>query len=146
MIFVQGGFLATAYDVIRIHPAILMVILGIAYAVGATMWTLVPLLVPSNKVSTAYGLMTAIQNVSLSFFPMFISYIQGLDGIEGTLTKYTAPILTFITCQIIAASLSTWLAMIDATALAGRLNLSSAKRSELDAAKEALTAEEVSIP
>jgi len=67
---------------------------------------------------------------------MLISTLQGLDGIEGTLNKYVVPILIFMTCQIVSASLSTWLASLDVAVYGGRLNMSSQKRSAMDEEKE----------
>jgi MFS family permease len=136
MVLVQLGFLSNAYDIVRLHPALLMFTLGVFYSIAATMWTLVPAIVDKKVVSTAYGLMTSIQNISLTVFPMLISTLQGLDGIEGTLNKYVVPILIFMTCQIVSASLSTWLASLDVAVYGGRLNMSSQKRSAMDEEKE----------
>lgn len=55
-------------------PAVPMVVLGAAFVlVPAAMWPSVPLVVDKEKVGTAFGLMTAIQNVGLLAFP----YLNG---------------------------------------------------------------------
>jgi MFS family permease len=51
-------------------PAIPMVLLGAAFVlVPAAMWPSVPLLVEKERVGTAFGLMTMVQNVGLMIFP-----------------------------------------------------------------------------
>jgi len=55
-------------------PAISMIVLGGAFVlVPAAMWPAVPLVVEKERVGTAFGLMTAIQNVGLLAFP----YLNG---------------------------------------------------------------------
>lgn len=56
----------------RIPPAGPMIVLGAAFVlVPAAMWPSVPLIVEEQRVGTAYGLMTAVQNVGLLAFPYF---------------------------------------------------------------------------
>jgi MFS family permease len=55
-------------------PAYSMIVLGAAFVlVPAAMWPSVPLVVDKERVGTAFGLMTAIQNVGLLVFP----YLNG---------------------------------------------------------------------
>jgi MFS family permease len=55
-------------------PAISMIVLGAAFVlVPAAMWPSIPLVVEKERVGTAFGLMTAIQNVGLLVFP----YLNG---------------------------------------------------------------------
>ena len=55
-------------------PAIPMIVLGAAFVlVPAAMWPSIPLVVDEERVGTAFGLMTAIQNVGLLVFP----YLNG---------------------------------------------------------------------
>ena len=57
-----------------IPPAYAMVALGAAFVlVPAAMWPAIPLVVDKDRVGTAFGLMTAIQNVGLLVFP----YLNG---------------------------------------------------------------------
>lgn len=74
----------------HIYPAYPMVALGAAFVlVPAAMWPSVPLIVRKERVGTAFGLMTAIQNIGLALFPL-------LNGLLRDLTKtYTASLLMF---------------------------------------------------
>jgi len=57
-----------------IAPAIPMIVLGAAFVlVPAAMWPSIPLVVEKERVGTAFGLMTAVQNVGLLAFP----YLNG---------------------------------------------------------------------
>ena len=66
------------------NPIPSMVVLGAAFVlVPAAMWPSVPLVVEEKRVGTAFGLMTAIQNLGLGLFP----YINGkLRDVTGTYT------------------------------------------------------------
>lgn len=53
-----------------IPPRFPMIVLGAAFVlVPAAMWPAVPLIVEENRVGTAFGLMTMIQNIGLGLFP-----------------------------------------------------------------------------
>lgn len=53
-----------------IPPAYPMALLGLAFVlVPAAMWPAVPLVVDRNRVGTAFGLMTMVQNVGMALFP-----------------------------------------------------------------------------
>ncbi len=53
-----------------VRPWMPMVLLGAAFVlVPAAMWPAVPLIVEKNRVGTAFGLMTMIQNIGLALFP-----------------------------------------------------------------------------
>ena len=55
-----------------IPPAYAMIVLGAAFVlVPAAMWPAIPLVVEKERVGTAFGLMTAVQNVGLLAFPYF---------------------------------------------------------------------------
>ncbi len=74
----------------HVTPALPMIALGAAFVlVPAAMWPSVPLVVEKDRVGTAYGLMTAVQNIGLMAFP----YINGQlrDATHG----YTASQVTF---------------------------------------------------
>jgi len=76
--------------VTNIYPVIPMIALGAAFVlVPAAMWPSVPLIVPKERVGTAFGLMTMIQNIGLALFPF-------LNGILRDITKsYTSSMLMF---------------------------------------------------
>lgn len=64
-----------------IPPAIPMIVLGAAFVlVPAAMWPSIPLVIEKDKVGTAFGLMTAIQNVGLMAFPYFNGALRDAHG------------------------------------------------------------------
>ncbi len=73
-----------------VPPAIPMVVLGIAFVlVPAAMWPSIPLIVEKNRVGTAFGLTTMIQNIGLALFPW-------LNGTLRDATQaYTASMIMF---------------------------------------------------
>jgi MFS family permease len=74
----------------RIYPTVPMITLGVAFVlVPAAMWPSVPLIVKKERVGTAFGLMTMIQNVGLAAFP-------ALNGVLRDRThSYTSSMLMF---------------------------------------------------
>jgi len=79
-----------AMGLTSIPPVIAMFVLGAAFVlVPACVWPSVPLIVDERRVGTAFGLMTAIQNVGLLTFP----YVNGAlrDATHG----YTASQVMF---------------------------------------------------
>jgi MFS family permease len=73
-----------------IYPVAPMITLGVAFVlVPAAMWPSVPLIVKKERVGTAFGLMTMVQNVGLAAFP-------ALNGVLRDRThSYTASMLMF---------------------------------------------------
>jgi len=74
----------------KIYPAYPMLALGAAFVlVPAALWPSVPLIVRKERVGTAFGLMTAIQNMGMALFPL-------LNGLLRDMTKsYTSSMLMF---------------------------------------------------
>lgn len=74
----------------KIYPAYPMITLGAAFVlVPAAMWPAIPLIVRKERVGTAFGVMTAIQNIGLALFPY-------LNGLLRDLTKsYTSSMIMF---------------------------------------------------
>ena len=74
----------------RLYPAYPMLALGAAFVlVPAALWPSVPLIVRKERVGTAFGLMTAIQNIGMALFPF-------LNGLLRDITKtYTSSMLMF---------------------------------------------------
>jgi len=65
----------------RIYPAWPMILLGAAFVlVPAAMWPTIPLIVPKDKVGTAFGLTTMIQNIGLALFPFLNGKLSDLTG------------------------------------------------------------------
>jgi MFS family permease len=62
-------------------PIPMMIMLGAAFVlVPAAMWPSVPLVVDERRVGTAFGLMTAIQNMGLGLFPYLNGKLRDLTG------------------------------------------------------------------
>ncbi len=65
----------------RLHPLIPMVMMGIAFSlIPAAMWPSVALIVEQERLGTAYGLMTMIQNIGLAGFNLLIGNVNDLSG------------------------------------------------------------------
>jgi MFS family permease len=76
--------------VTHIWPVIPMIVLGAAFVlVPACIWPSVPLIVDERRVGTAFGLMTAIQNIGLLTFPFVNGSLR--DATQG----YTASQVMF---------------------------------------------------
>lgn len=75
-----------------VRPVFSMIVLGAAFVlVPACIWPSVPLIVDARRVGTAFGLMTAIQNIGLATFPIANGALR--DATHG----YTASQLMFAT-------------------------------------------------
>jgi len=79
-----------AMGLTKVYPAYPMIALGAAFVlVPAAMWPSIPLIVPKDKVGTAFGLTTMIQNIGLAAFPF-------LNGKLRELTEsYTSSLVMF---------------------------------------------------
>ena len=72
-------YLALVYT--KLPPMIPMALMGVAFSlVPASMWPSVALIVESNRLGTAYGLMTMIQNIGLAGFNLMIGYANDATG------------------------------------------------------------------
>jgi MFS family permease len=70
-----------AMGLTRIYPAYPMILLGFSFVlVPAAMWPSVPLIVRAERVGTAFGLMTAIQNIGLGLFPLLSGLLRDKTG------------------------------------------------------------------
>jgi len=70
-----------AIGLTKIYPAYPMILLGFSFVlVPAAMWPSVPLIVRSERVGTAFGLMTAIQNIGLGLFPLLNGLLRDRTG------------------------------------------------------------------
>ena len=82
--------------VTNIYPVFPMILLGAAFVlVPAAMWPSIPLIVREERVGTAFGLMTAIQNVGLALFP----FLNGL--LRDSTSDYTASMLMFASLGVV---------------------------------------------
>jgi MFS family permease len=74
----------------NLYPVIPMFFLGAAFVlVPAAMWPSVPLVVKKERVGTAFGIMTAIQNIGLAAFPYLNGKLREITG------SYTASQIMF---------------------------------------------------
>ena len=63
------------------NPIPMMILLGAAFVlVPAAMWPSVPMIVEEKRVGTAFGLMTAIQNLGLGLFPLLNGKLRDATG------------------------------------------------------------------
>jgi MFS family permease len=70
-----------AMGLTHIYPAYPMALLGFSFVlVPAAMWPSVPLIVRQERVGTAFGLMTAIQNIGLGLFPLLNGLLRDSTG------------------------------------------------------------------
>jgi len=93
-ILMVPAFLTMAFTMIP--PAFPMIVLGAAFVmVPAAMWPSIPLLVEKNRVGTAFGLTTMIQNFGLALFP----WLNGL--LRDATHEYTASMVMFSMLGII---------------------------------------------
>jgi MFS family permease len=61
----------------RIYPVYPMIALGFAFVlVPAALWPSIPLIVQKDRVGTAFGLMTAIQNIGMALFPLLSGLLR----------------------------------------------------------------------
>lgn len=92
-----------------ISPVYPMLALGAAFVlVPAAMWPSIPLIVRKERVGTAFGLMTAVQNVGLALFPF-------LNGLLRDLTQtYTSSLLMFASLGVAGLVFSILLKKADA--------------------------------
>ena len=74
----------------HLNPIMSMIMLGGAFVlVPAAMWPCVPLVVEEKRVGTAFGLMTAFQNLGLAFFATMSGHLRDKTG------SYTATQIMF---------------------------------------------------
>jgi MFS family permease len=103
------AFLTMAFTMIP--PAFPMIVLGSAFVlVPAAMWPSVPLIVEKNRVGTAFGLMTMIQNIGLALFP----WLNGL--LRDATQTYTASMMMFASLGIFGLIFAILLKRADAKA------------------------------
>ena len=100
------AFLTMAFTMVA--PAIPMIVLGTAFVlVPAAMWPSVPLIVEKERVGTAFGLMTMIQNVGLALFP----WLNGL--LRDATQDYTASMIMFSSLGLIGLTFAVLLKRAD---------------------------------
>ncbi len=93
----------------HIYPAWPMIVLGLAFSlVPAAMWPAVPLIVKEERVGTAFGLMTMVQNIGLMLFPFLNGRLRDLTH------NYTASMVMFASLGIAGLIFAIFLKRADA--------------------------------
>jgi MFS family permease len=105
-LFMIPAFLTMAFTMLA--PAIPMLILGAAFVmVPAAMWPSIPLIVEKNRVGTAFGLTTTIQNFGLALFP----WLNGM--LRDATQTYTASMVMFSALGVLGLIFSVLLLRAD---------------------------------
>ena len=113
------------------NPVPSMIVLGAAFVlVPAAMWPSVPLVVEEKRVGTAFGLMTAIQNLGLGLFPLLNGKLRDATG------TYTATQIMFA-CLGVAGLIFAFLLLRSDRRHGGKLEQGKNKASELPKIEEA---------
>jgi MFS family permease len=81
-----------AIGLTRMPPAIPTIVLGAAFVlVPAAIWPSIPLIVEESRVGTAFGVMTALQNVGLLTFPYLNGAIRdATHGYSGSQVMFAS--------------------------------------------------------
>ena len=88
-IMIAGAvIIVPAYSVLGLtsfHPAIPIIGIGIAFSlVPSALWSSVPILVEQNRLGTAFGLITIIQNLGLTLVPWLAGKLTDKAGGDYT--------------------------------------------------------------
>ena len=79
-----------------LNPVIPMITLGAAFVlVPAAMWPSIPLIVEKQRIGTAFGLMTMIQNIGFALFQWLNGQLRDITG------SYTASQIMFASLGIL---------------------------------------------
>ena len=58
----------------EMSPVFPLILQGVAFSIfAAVIWPSVPLCVEQRHVGTAFGVMSAVQNIGLTLFPVFVA-------------------------------------------------------------------------
>eukprot|EP01118_Nematostelium_gracile_P014379 TRINITY_DN5585_c0_g1_i1.p1 TRINITY_DN5585_c0_g1~~TRINITY_DN5585_c0_g1_i1.p1 ORF type:complete len:463 (+),score=112.64 TRINITY_DN5585_c0_g1_i1:40-1389(+) len=72
------------------HPIAPMIILGFSYSIcAAALWPCVALVIPTHQLGSAYGLMTAMQNLGLAVAPLVVGFSLTKTNNNFTLMEFT---------------------------------------------------------
>jgi MFS family permease len=105
----------------RLHPLVPMVMMGVAFSlIPAAMWPSIALIIDQERLGTAYGLMTMIQNIGLAGFNLLIGNVNDLSG------GYTAGMWIFSILGFAGMLFAYLLKKADARTNAGKLEFSKA--------------------
>jgi MFS family permease len=101
-------YLVMAYS--RIPLYVPMAVMGIAFSlIPAIMWPSVAYVVDENKLGTAYGLMTLIQNIGLAGFNLLIGWANDYAGASASNPAGYNPGMWIFSCLGFVGLLFAWL-------------------------------------
>jgi MFS family permease len=116
-------FMAMFMDWFFIHPIVLMIWIGLAYSLFASsIWPTLPNIIRESALGTAYGAMTAVQNLGLGLGPNIVGWMQEAKSITGTKWEWVLPLMFFMACAGGAFILTFFLMIVDAKFHDGVLN------------------------
>lgn len=116
----------------KVTPIAGMVIMGAGYSVcAAALWPTVALVMPSHQLGTAYGLMTAMQNLGLAVAPLAIGAV-----FKASHSNYLLVELIFSGCAGVSALFAVLLIFVDISR-GRKLNCSAKRLKELSELKDA---------
>jgi MFS family permease len=91
-------------------PVIPLIGQGFAYVCyAAAIWPSIPLLISEDGVGTAFGTITAIQNIGLALFPLIIARIYDWSG-ESYIPNVE---YFFVACAVFGSIIGVWLNVLD---------------------------------
>ncbi len=80
-----------------LHPAVSMVMLGFSFSlVPAALWPTIPLIIEEERLGTAFGLMTLLQNIGMTAVPWLAGKITDISGGDYTYTMIMFASLGFV--------------------------------------------------
>ncbi len=95
----------------EVHPWVPMVVLGVSFSlVPAAMWPALPLMVRSEQLGTAYGVISMVQNVGLFAFPLAAGAIRDFTG------SYNEVMILFLGLSIAGLGFAFWLKRVERSA------------------------------
>ncbi|KAG0317010.1 hypothetical protein BGZ97_006033 [Linnemannia gamsii] len=89
-------------------PFPLLISLGVSSAIGVIFSSAVPVLVRSDQMGTAYGIMASAYNLSFVVLPMVVAKLMTIDP-----TVYTYTEIFFASIGYFGAMLAVWLKLLD---------------------------------
>ncbi|KAH7032246.1 major facilitator superfamily domain-containing protein [Linnemannia elongata] len=89
-------------------PFPFLISLGVSSAIGAIFSSAVPVLVRSDQMATAYGILTSAYNLSFVVLPMVVAKLMTVDP-----TVYTYTEIFFASIGFFGAMLAVWLKLLD---------------------------------
>ncbi len=100
MIIIGSILLVPAHSLLALtslHPAVSMVMLGFSFSlVPAALWPTIPLIIEEERLGTAFGMMTLLQNIGMTAVPWLAGKITDISGGDYTYTMIMFASLGFV--------------------------------------------------